>query len=323
MEKKILSFVVFSFLFLSFSPAWAAEETYPNRPINIIIAMAPGGVLDTQAKIIGDRVAEVLGQPIIRVNKAGGGGVLAASFSARAKPDGYTLFLSTSTNIVLAPIVKKVDYTLEDFIPLGIFNRGAVFLGVKSDSKWKTVNDFVDDAKARPGQLKGGSFGKLTHSSFVIQLFAKMAGIKMPEVPYKSCSETVTAVLGGHIDGDFCTSFMGQADAGAVRILAVADHERWENLPDVKTFKELGYPIALPLWYSFTVPQKTPKKVVDRLANGMQEVFKRHGKEIKEELKRIEGQGIFFNMQQSTQELKKDYETTARIVKDLGIEKEN
>jgi tripartite-type tricarboxylate transporter receptor subunit TctC len=323
MGKKVLFFVVCSILFLCFSLSWAAEETYPNRPINIVIAMGPGGLLDTQAKIIGDRLSEVLKQPMIRVNKAGGGGTLGASFAARAKPDGYTLFLATSTNIVFAPITKKVDYALEDFIPLGIFNRGAVFFGVKSDSKWKTVKDFVDDAKARPGQLKAGSFGKLTHSDFVIQLFTKLAGIKVPEVPYKSCAETVTAVLGGHIDGDFCTSFMGQVDAGAVRILALADHERWESQPDVKTFKELGYPVALPLWYSLTVPQKTPKKVVDILSNGMQEVFKRHGKEIKEELKRLEGQGIFFNMQQSIQEFKKDYETTAKIAKDLGIEKEN
>jgi len=322
MGKKILSSAVFAILFLSFSFGWAAEETYPNRPINIILAMAPGGVLDTQAKIIGDRLAEVLGQPILRVHKPGGGGSLAASFAARAKPDGYTLFLATSPNIVLIPIVKQVDYVLEDFIPLGIYNKGVVYLGVKSDSKWKSVKDFVDDAKKRPGELKAGSFGKFTHSSFVIQVFNKLAGIKVPEVPYKSCSETVTALLGGHIDGDFCTSFMGQFDAGAVRILALADHERWENLPDVQTFKELGYPIALPLWYSFTVPQKTPKKVVDILANGMQEVFRRHGKEIKGELKRLEGQGIFFNMEQSIQEYKKDYETTVRVVKELGIEKQ-
>jgi tripartite-type tricarboxylate transporter receptor subunit TctC len=321
MGKKILLFAACSTLFSYFPVVWAAEEIYPNKPINIIIAMAPGGVLDTHAKIIGDRLAEVLGQPIIRVHKPGGGGSLAASFSARAKPDGYTLFLATSPNIVLIPIVKQVDYVLEDFIPLGIYNKGVVYFGVKSDSKWKTVKDFVDDAKQRSGQLKVGSFGKFTHSSFVIQVFSKLAGIKVPEVPYKSCSETVTAVLGGHIDGDFCTSFMGQAEAGAVRVLALADHERWEILPDVKTFKELGYPVALPLWYSFTVPHKTPKKVVDILGNGLQEVFKRHGKEIKEELKRLEGQGTFFNVQQSTQEFKKDYEITSKIVKELGIER--
>jgi tripartite-type tricarboxylate transporter receptor subunit TctC len=223
--------------------------------------------------------------------------------------------------MVLAPLVKKVDYVMEDFIPLGIYNKGVVLFGVKSDSEYKTLKDFVEDAKRRPGQLKAGSFGKLTHPDLVIQVFSKMAGIKVAQVPFRSCTETATALLGGHIDGDFCTSFMGQVDAGAIRILALSDHERLDILPEVKTFKELGYPVALPLWYSFTVPHKTPKKVVDILGNGLQEVFKRHGKEIKEELKRLEGQGTFFNVQQSTQEFKKDYEITSKIVKELGIER--
>jgi tripartite-type tricarboxylate transporter receptor subunit TctC len=211
---------------------------------------------------------------------------------------------------------------LEDFIPLGIYNKGVVLFGVKSDSKWKTLKEFVEGAKEQPGQLKAGSFGKLTHADLVIQVFTRLAGIKMPHIPYKSCTETAAALLGGHIDGDFCTSFMGQVAAGTIRILALSDHERLEILPDVKTFKELGYPVSLPMWYSFTVPRKTPKKVVDLLSNGMQEVLKRHGKEIKEELKRLEGQATFFNMQQSIQEFNKDYEITSKIVKELGIERE-
>lgn len=316
------TFVTLMMVTLSFSLTRAAEEPYPNRPINIIVPMAAGGLMDTHAKIIGDRLAEMLGQPIIRIQKPGGGGSLAASFSVRAKPDGYTLFLAASPHIVLAPLVKKVDYVLEDFIPLGIYNKGVVLFGVKSDSEWKTLKDFVEGAKARPGQLKAGSFGKLTHSDLVIRVFSKLAGIKVPQVPFKSCSETATALLGGHIDGDFCSSFMGQVDAGAIRILALSDHERLDILPDVKTFKELGYPVSLPMWYSLTVPRNTPKKVVDKLSNGMQEVFKRHGKEIKEQLKRLEGQATFFNLQQSVQEFRKDYEITSKIVKELGIEKE-
>jgi tripartite-type tricarboxylate transporter receptor subunit TctC len=115
---------------------------------------------------------------------------------------------------------------------------------------------------------------------------------------------------------------MGQVDAGAIRILALSDHERLDILPDVKTFKELGYPVSLPMWYSFMVPRNTPQKVVDKLADGMQEVFKRHGNEIKEQLKRLEGQATFFTLQQSVQEFRKDYEITSKIVKELGIEKE-
>lgn len=302
-------------IFVSFT--WALEEPYPNKPINLIVSMAPGGVLDTHGKIIGDRLSEVLGQPVIRVHKPGGGGIFAGSFVAKAKPDGYTLFTGTSSNLILPVAMKKTDYTWEDFIPLGIYCKGVVHLYVKADAPWKTLQEFIEDAKKQ--QMKVSSYGKNSHADFVIEVFNKQAGIKLAHVPYKSCGEAVTALLGGHVEGDFCTSSIGQVEGGAVRILGLADHERWEILPDVKTFKEQGYPVALPLWYSFCVPKKTPKRVVDILSNAMQEVFKRQGKEIKEELKKFEAQAAFFNSQQSIQEFKKDYEMTFNIAKELGI----
>jgi tripartite-type tricarboxylate transporter receptor subunit TctC len=128
----------------------------------------------------------------------------------------------------------------------------------------------------------------------------------------------VTALLGGHVDADFCGSSMGQVEAGAVRILAIADHERSKVLPDVKTFKEQGYPVALPLWYTFCVPRKTPRPIVDKLSSAMQEVFKRYGKEIQESLIKLEFTPHFLDSRQSLQELRRDYESTFKIVKELG-----
>jgi len=328
MEKEnrrggIRTFFLFLILFMmsaSVSVGSAAEEPYPNRPINILVGYAPGGVLDYCARLIGDYLAEVLGQPILRVHKPGGGGTLAGSLAAKAKPDGYTLFVGTSSNVVFSPLVKKVDYTWEDFIPLGIYAKGVVYCFVKADSPYKTLQDLIDDAKKRPGQLRVSSYGRMTPADFVIQVFSRQAGIQLAHVPYKSCGEAVTAVLGGHVETDFCTASMGQVAAGAVRILASTDSERSKFLPEVGTFTELGFPVAIKLWNSFCVPQKTPKKVVDKLTHAMQEVFKRHGKEIQEALIKIEFLPYFLNFQESVEEIKRDYEMQSKMVKELGIE---
>ena len=303
---------------LPFLPAWAAEEPFPDRPINIIVSMAPGGVMDTHAQILGERLGKVLGQPVLRLHKPGAGGKLAASFAARAKPDGYSLFTGTSSNLIIPVVLKKVDYTWEDFIPLGIYCKGIIHLYVKKDAPWKTLTDFVTDAKTR--QIRAGTFGKNTTSDFVLEAFNKEAGIKLINVPYKSCSETVTALLGGNIDVDFCSSSMGQMAAEAVRILAISDYERSKYLPEIKTLKDWGYPVALPMWYSLCVQKNTPPKVLDILTSAMQEVYKKYGKEIQEELMRVDAYAYFLDSQQSIQAYRQDYEVTSKLVKELGVQ---
>lgn len=308
---------IFWLMILSSLLAWAAEEPFPDKPINIIVSMAPGGVMDTHAQILGERLGKVLGQPVLRLHKPGAGGRLAASFAARAKADGYTLFTGTSSNLIMPTVLKKLDYTWEDFIPLGIYCKGIIHLYVRTDAPWKTLADFVADAKNR--QIKAGTFGKNTHSDFVLEAFNREAGIKLINVPYKSCSETVTALLGGHVDADFCTSSMGQMAAGAVRILAIADYERSKFFPEIRTFKEWGYPVAIPLWYSLCVQKDTPPKVLDILTRAMQEVYKNYGKEIQEELMKVDAYAHFLDSQQSIQAFRQDYEVTSKIAKEFGF----
>jgi len=296
---------------------WAAEEPFPSKPINIVVGMAPGGGSDTQAKIMGDRMGEILGQPVLRVHKPGGGGIFAASYVARSKADGYTLFTGTSSNLIVPTVLKKLDYTWEDFIPLGIYSKGVVHLYVRGDSPYKTLEDFIREGKKRP--MKVSSYGKNSSADFVIEMFGRLAGIKLAHVPYKSCTEASTALLGGHVDGDFCTSAIGQVESGAVRILAIADNERAKFYPEVRTFKEIGYPVSLPLWYSICVPKNTPKKIVDILAHATQEAFKRFGKEITEDLRRMDAYAFFLDSPQSIETFRQDYELTSKIVKELGV----
>ena len=323
-EKKFRAREIFPVLFLSIlaisllpSLTLAAEETFPDRPINLVVSMSPGGNLDTQGKIVGDRLGEILGQPVLRVHKPGGGGVLAASFVAKSKPDGYTMLTGTSSNLILPPILKKLDYGLKDFIPIGIYCKGIIYVFVKKDAPWKNIQELIAEAKKRP--MKVSSYGKNSHAEAVIEAFSKQAGIKLAHVPYKSCGEAVTALLGGHVDVDFCSGSVGQVAGGAVRILAIADYERVKIYPDVPTLKECGYPVALPMLYSFLVPQKTPPKVVDKLAKGMQGVFKRYGKEVEEELIRLDFIPVFYDSARSVKEYEQDYDETLKIAKELGM----
>jgi tripartite-type tricarboxylate transporter receptor subunit TctC len=300
------------------SAAFGADEPYPNRPIQIVINMAPGGATDLMVKIVGERLGEVLGQPLIRVHKPGGGGSLAASFVAKAKPDGYTLLTGTSTTNILIPLIKKVDYTMDDLYPLGIYAKAVHYFLVKADARWKTLEEFIEEARARPGQLKISSYGKQTFADFVIEDLAKKAGVKFIHLPTKGCAEAVSALLGGHVEADVCTSSMGQAAAGTVRLLGVADDERSDLFPEAKTFKECGYPVNFSGFFSFTLPAKTPKPILDKLSNAMQEVFKRYGNQMGEELKKVDYLPFFCDPTRTMQEFRKNYENAHRMAKELG-----
>lgn len=302
-------------VYVSFT--WAAEKTYPNRPVSIIVPFTPGGMTDLQAKLIGDKLSEILGQPFIRVHKPGAGGSLGISFAAGAKPDGYTLCIGTSSTLILPPILKKLDYKMENFIPF-IYAKGQFFLAVKADSKWKTLADFIKDATVHPGELKIGSFGKFTTGEFITGNFSKHAGIKLIYIPFKSVAEALTALLGGHIEGVITTTSLGQLEAGAIRILALSDYERSPLLPDVKTFEELGYPVSLPVWYALCAPKNTPNQIVDILSSAMQEVFKRYQREIKEEFRKLECSPSFFDSQESMQKFREDQRILLKIAQELG-----
>ena len=317
-KKEIYLLSIFFLLVLTVPVAFAADEPYPNRPVNIIINMAPGSLMDNHARILGERLAEILGQPFLRIHKPGGGGSLAASFVAKSKPDGYTLLTGTSTINVLIPLLKKVDYAMEDLYPLGIYARAPHYFFVKADAKWKTFQEFIDDARSRPGELKVASYGKQTYGDFVIEDLNKKAGIKLVQLPTKGCAESASMLLGGNVDAVVCTSSVGQMEGGAVRLLALSDERRSELYPNVKTMKEWGYPVVLPGFFSLCAPGKTPQPILNKLSNALQEVFKRHGQQIREELKRLENTAYFCDPAQSIQEFKKQYEESHRLAKEIG-----
>ncbi len=300
------------------SPNGAAEKPYPNRPINMIVSYAPGSGTDLGSKVIADKMTEFLGQPLISVYKPGGGGSLGAAFVAKAKPDGYTILVASSSPIIIAPIVKKLDYKMDDFILTGSYSKNPIWLMVKKEARWKGFKDFMDEVKKTPGGFSTGTYGKLTAADFVLELLNKYAGIKLVNVPFKSSGEAITALLGGHVEACIVAAAAGHLEAGSVRILAAAEDERLAGLPDVPAFKEFGYPIVTPVLYCFAFPKRTPQAIVDRFISAQNKTIEKYGKEIAAGLKRVEHYADFRNPQDTLKMYLQTHELYFKAAQELG-----
>jgi tripartite-type tricarboxylate transporter receptor subunit TctC len=314
-------YLPFIFLLMVFGslPSWSVAAAYPDRPINMVVPFAPGGALDLGSRVVADKIAEFLGQPLVSVYKPGGGGLLGVAFVAKAKSDGYTIVAAGPSTVSLPTIVKKVDYKFGDLVPLGMYGKIPHFLIVKADAKWKTLKDFVEEEKRSPGTLKIGFLGKLTSGDFIIILLNRSAGIKLTQIPYTSTGVALASLLGGHIDAALVTGAGGLLESGQIRILAVAEEQRLEGLSDVPTFKESGYPIAFLSWNSLFFPKETPKEIIDKLARAQESAIKRYSKEIKERLRGAEIWADFRSLEDTMEQYKKEYLFYLKLCEELGV----
>ena len=312
----LCSLLVFSLVVCSYSPSLGEEKPYPDRPINIIVPYAPGSAPDLTSRLWSDKISEFMGQPLLSVHKPGGGGSLAAAFVGKAKPDGYTVLVGSVSPLVISPIVKKLDYALDDFMILSTISKAPLWLAVKTEARWKTLSDLVTEAKQAPGKFNVATFGKLSAGDFILELLNKYAGIKMVNLPFKGSSEALTALLGGHAQAAIVAGAGGMLEAGTVRILGVAEDNRLEGLSDVPTFKELGYPIVIPGMYCFCFPKGTPQKIVDRFADGQKKATEKYGKEIKATLKKVE-QWTDFN---TPEETRNKFHEVDRVIRKMAQE---
>jgi len=302
-----------------YSSSDAGEKSYPIKPINMVYVYGPGGPHDIGSRAVADHMEKILGQPVITIYKPGGGGTLGTAFAAKSKPDGYTILVGSTSALVISPIVKKLDYKLEDFEFIGIFGESFVWLAVKATARWKTLKDFVEEARRFPGQLNISSYGKLSSSDFVIELFSKEAKIKLNQVPYKSTPEALTALLGGHVDAAMVHATGGLVESGSIKMLALAGEQRWEDLPDVPTFREFGYPVEYSAWITLCAPKGTPKEAIDTLRLAQKKALEGNRKEIQESLRKVEIRTILLSPQESMAKFKKQHELTLTIAKELGV----
>ena len=249
------------------SPAIA--ETWPTRPIRFIVPFAPGGGRDVVGRIIGQRMSEQLGKPLIIDNRAGGGGTLGCELAAKAAPDGYTLLLGNVGPIAVGPaLYPKLAYDpVRDFAPVTMIASFPNLLVANPGLPFKTVPELVAYAKSRPGTLNFASAGAGTSTHLAGELFKSVAGIDVVHVPYKGGAAAMTDIIAGQVAYYFGTmpSSMPLAKAGKLRALAVTSLTRSPAAPEVPTIAESGYPkFETAAWYGLMFPTGTPREIVAR-----------------------------------------------------------
>jgi len=255
--------------------AYGAE--YPNKTIQIINPFPPGAVTDIVARLLAPKLTASLGQQVVIVNKAGGGGAVGIQAAKDAAPDGYTI-LVTPPPIALIPIVNKNSaFTLKDFAPLALATSSPNTTVVKADALWKSFEEFIADAKKNPGQFTYGSAGPGTTPHFIGELVKLKTGIDLTHVPLGSESAAATALLGGHVNIAFLTlgTTRSHIEAGGMRALAVASNRRLKDFPNLPTTVEKGHPeLNLKVWVGFFAPAKTPPPIIKRLAAALNDALK-------------------------------------------------
>jgi tripartite-type tricarboxylate transporter receptor subunit TctC len=249
----------------------AAQDVYPSKPIALIVPFPPGGVADIVGRPVADAMSRSLNVPVVVENKPGAGGGIGMGFVAKAKPDGYTLLLALSS-IVILPEADKVTgrppmYQLNQFAPVARFTADPTVLAVRTESPWKTLQEFLADARAHPGKLSYGSSGNYGSMHMPMEMLAAGAGVKLLHVPYTGAGPAVVALLGGNIDAIASgpSTVIQHVKAGKVRVLASWGEQRLASLPDVPTLTESGIPVVFFQWAALFAPAGTPEPVLARL----------------------------------------------------------
>jgi tripartite-type tricarboxylate transporter receptor subunit TctC len=267
--RRLLLAVVAAGVTVVASLAQAAEDPakYPARAIHIIVGFTPGGGNDLIARIVGQKLSESLGQPVIIENKPGGGAILATEYVARSAPDGYTLLVGASGAMVISPAVyAKLNYdTMRDFIPVSELGSFPLILIVSAKSPFKTLADLVTYAKQNPAKANYSS----SSAAFQLatELFKQKTGAPMQMIPYKGANESVVAVISGEVTTTIADAgpVSSQVSGGQVRALGVAAPKRMEEMPDVPTMKEAGADVEAVLWSGIFVPKETSPAIVKKL----------------------------------------------------------
>lgn len=266
---------------LRLGPAWffgtlvvltsgvAAAETYPNRPITIVVPAAAGGPTDAVTRMLAESLKPILGESIVVENRGGASTMIGATAVARAPKDGYTLLMATASTLATSPhLYKSVKYKLTDFASIAMVAKAPLVFAVRPNLPVTTLQDFVSFAKAHPGKLNYGTSGVGSMLHVAGELFSDEAGIRMRPVPYQGSAPALTDLLAGTLDGvvDAVQTSAQFHREGQIRMLAVFASDRLPQVPDVPTFAEAGFPsLVASTWFVLSAPAGTPEPVLSKL----------------------------------------------------------
>lgn len=304
--------------------AWA-QDKWPSKPISYIVPFPAGGTTDILGRLIGQKLGAALGTTIVIENKGGAGGSVGSEVAARAPADGYTLLGGTiSSHAINVSLYPKLGYDpIKSFSPVVLIGSNPVVLIVKADSPYKTLQDVLAAAKAKPKTISSASAGNGTSQHMTLELLGFKSGTQFVHVPYKGSGPAIQDVIGGQVDMMFDTTVVAgpHIQSGKVRAIAVSSAKRLESLPNVPTIAESGVPgFEVVSWQGIFVPAGTPKPIVDRLHAEIMKILQTT--EMQDRLKSLGMQPSSMTPDQVAAFQKAEVEKWAQVIKAAGIKLE-
>jgi len=303
-----------------------AQTAFPTKPLKIVVPNAAGGAADITARTVGQKLSEVLGQPVVIENKPSAGGIVAGEMVARSEPDGHTMLLISSGTAVSAGLFKSLPFdTLKDFAPVSKLASFDLVIAVAEGSRFKSIAELLAYGRANPGKLNIGTPQVGTTQNLAAELFLSTAGLQAQIVPFNGTPPVITALRGGSLDAmlDILGPVMPQIKSNALRPLAMLSEKRALNLPEVPTVQESGGSLAkfhAGSWNGLAVPAKTPRDVVVRLSREIQAVMEMP--EVKKRLSEVNLYAQGSTPEQAADILAQDVKRWGEVITKAKIDKQ-
>jgi tripartite-type tricarboxylate transporter receptor subunit TctC len=308
-------------LIAGLAAANAFSQSYPTKPVRIVVPLSPGGFADTPARMLAPRLSEQMGRQFFVENKPGAGGTIGADFVAKSAPDGYTLLLTGTPHVISAHLYKKMPYdALKDFTPIALVASGPYALVVNPQRlAVGSVRELIAAAKAQPGKIDFASSGNGSAQHLVGALFNSMAGIDLNHVPYKGSGPAMQDLIAGQVSVSFAgiPNVLGHVKSGRLRALGVTTPRRWSELPEIPTLAEAGVPgFEATLWLNFSGPAGLPPDIVQRLNS---EIAKALGDaELQTNFRAAGVEATSMGPQELSAFMRAEYEKWGRVVRETG-----
>ncbi|MDB5963740.1 MAG: extra-cytoplasmic solute receptor protein [Polaromonas sp.] len=308
-------------LAVALAPVAALAQGYPNKPIRILVHIPPGGAPDVAARVLGEKLLESTGQPVVIDNRAGANGNIAGEIVARSAPDGYTLMLCVDSQIVINPhVYGRMSFDpMKDLIPVATVASNEFFLAANPDQPFKTFREFIDYAKKSQPPLNYGSGGNGSQQQLTMEMLKARAGINLAHVPYKGAGPATVALLAGEIPVEFAGSNAGpQVRAGKLRALAIAGKKRLPAFPDVPTISEFYPGFSNSIWMGVCAPRGTPEPVLGKLRAEINKALAMP--DVREKFARTGAlEPLVTTPDEFAAMVKADYEKYGNVVKAVGV----